>query len=353
LLALHGTTGAAVPATTALTSLGYSGEHFDAKAQEHYLRARWYDPASGRFNRLDPFAGNMQDPQSLHRYAYVHGDPIGGIDPTGMWTVAGVATGMVIGASIGGLVGGTIGGVDSWLGGGSFIEGAAWGALFGVAIGATGGAAGAAFGTAGSVSVWGTRIAFGVNALGTAWGTGDSLRNGQGWQAAFRLSTGLLGFTQVRAQIQKWTPGLFWERGATGIVATATDVKDTLQKSGFGRWAVDLSQRLGIDIQVVNSPSALWRGGYSSQANRIRLNLAHHSSVEEMAVTFIHEAIHAWGIRGTALSEVIARVGSGKADTFGGAAYITAMTIWQYGGRLPLLGVGEGGLLVSLFSVRD
>ncbi len=49
------------------------------------LRARAYDPASGRFIGLDPFAGNMQDPQSLHKYAYVHGDPVQGIDPTGMF----------------------------------------------------------------------------------------------------------------------------------------------------------------------------------------------------------------------------------------------------------------------------
>ncbi len=83
LLAVHGPDAVAVPSTARLTSLGYSGEHFDARAQQQYLRARWYDPASGRFNRLDPFAGNMQDPQSLHKYAYVHGDPISNTDPSG------------------------------------------------------------------------------------------------------------------------------------------------------------------------------------------------------------------------------------------------------------------------------
>ncbi|HBJ33987.1 MAG TPA: hypothetical protein DDZ51_04320 [Planctomycetaceae bacterium] len=88
LLAVHGTTGAALPATAALTSLGYSGEHFDARAQQQYLRARWYNPANGQFNRLDPFAGNMQDPQSLHKYAYVHGDPVQGVDPTGKFLVS-------------------------------------------------------------------------------------------------------------------------------------------------------------------------------------------------------------------------------------------------------------------------
>ena len=49
-----------------------------------YLRARYFNPATGTFNRLDPFAGNMRDPQSLHKYLYVHGDPIGGIDPLGL-----------------------------------------------------------------------------------------------------------------------------------------------------------------------------------------------------------------------------------------------------------------------------
>jgi len=48
------------------------------------LRARPYDPLTGRFIGLDPFAGNMQDPQSLHKYAYVHGDPIGDSDPSGL-----------------------------------------------------------------------------------------------------------------------------------------------------------------------------------------------------------------------------------------------------------------------------
>jgi RHS repeat-associated protein len=71
-----------------------------------YLRARWYDATTGRFNRLDPFFGNLTDPQSLHKYAYVHGDPIQGVDPTGKWSIAGVATGIGIGAALGGIIGG-------------------------------------------------------------------------------------------------------------------------------------------------------------------------------------------------------------------------------------------------------
>jgi hypothetical protein len=52
-----------------------------------YLRQRYYDPATGRFNRLDPFFGNLNDPQSLHKYLYTHADPVNGIDPTGRMNV--------------------------------------------------------------------------------------------------------------------------------------------------------------------------------------------------------------------------------------------------------------------------
>ena len=68
----------------ALTEFLYSGEQFDAKIGQQYLRARYYDPATGRFNRLDPFFGNMSDPQSFHKYLYTHADPVNGIDPSGL-----------------------------------------------------------------------------------------------------------------------------------------------------------------------------------------------------------------------------------------------------------------------------
>ncbi len=68
----------------AATNLLYSGEQFDSKIGQQYLRARYYDPTTGRFNRLDDFAGNNQDPQSLHKYLYTHADPINGIDPSGL-----------------------------------------------------------------------------------------------------------------------------------------------------------------------------------------------------------------------------------------------------------------------------
>lgn len=69
--------------TNASTNLLYAGEWHDSTAQQYYLRTRWYNPTNGRFNRMDPFAGNNRDPQSLHKYLYVHCNPINNIDPTG------------------------------------------------------------------------------------------------------------------------------------------------------------------------------------------------------------------------------------------------------------------------------
>jgi len=66
------------------TSLLYAGEQFDLDAQQYYLRARYYNPLNGRFNRMDPFAGNNHDPQSLHKYLYANANPINRIDPSAL-----------------------------------------------------------------------------------------------------------------------------------------------------------------------------------------------------------------------------------------------------------------------------
>jgi len=72
-------------ASNADTSLLYAGEQYDSSADMYYNRARYYDPSNGRFNRTDPYAGNSQDPQSLHKYAYCHANPINATDPSGEW----------------------------------------------------------------------------------------------------------------------------------------------------------------------------------------------------------------------------------------------------------------------------
>ncbi len=91
----------------ALTSLLYSGEQTDPTGMQ-YLRARYYDPATGRLNRYDPFTGSMSDPQSLHKYLYAHANPIMGIDPSGQFSMAGMSSAMSIGLSMMGSVISTI-----------------------------------------------------------------------------------------------------------------------------------------------------------------------------------------------------------------------------------------------------
>jgi len=66
-------------------NLLYAGEQFDTDAQQYYLRARYYNPANGLFNKVDPYSGNRHDPQSLHKYLYAHSNPVNNIDPTGQF----------------------------------------------------------------------------------------------------------------------------------------------------------------------------------------------------------------------------------------------------------------------------
>ena len=43
----------------------------------------YLNPLNGRFNALDSFSGNNDDPISLHKYSYTCGDPVNRIDPNG------------------------------------------------------------------------------------------------------------------------------------------------------------------------------------------------------------------------------------------------------------------------------
>jgi RHS repeat-associated protein len=70
---------------TAAGTLGFAGEQHDAAAGLVYLRARYYDPATGRFLTRDVFPALATVPQSLHRYAYCGDDPINRTDPSGQW----------------------------------------------------------------------------------------------------------------------------------------------------------------------------------------------------------------------------------------------------------------------------
>jgi len=61
----------------------YRGERYDADLGLYYLRARWYNPVTGRFMTRDPDSGSIYDPASLHRYNYGRANPVNYIDPSG------------------------------------------------------------------------------------------------------------------------------------------------------------------------------------------------------------------------------------------------------------------------------
>jgi RHS repeat-associated protein len=58
----------------------YTGREFDAESGLYYYRARYYDPATGRFINQDPIGFAAGD---LNLYRYVFNNPINLIDPTG------------------------------------------------------------------------------------------------------------------------------------------------------------------------------------------------------------------------------------------------------------------------------
>jgi RHS repeat-associated protein len=69
--------------------LGYAGQLPDPSGL-YYMRARWYDPSTGRFLSRDPAAGNSLVPASLNAFAYAHASPTMNTDPTGQFVFAAV-----------------------------------------------------------------------------------------------------------------------------------------------------------------------------------------------------------------------------------------------------------------------
>ncbi len=61
----------------------YSGEQYDSALGMYYLRARYYNPATGRFWARDPIEGKLCCGLSSSPYIYTEDNPVNALDPTG------------------------------------------------------------------------------------------------------------------------------------------------------------------------------------------------------------------------------------------------------------------------------
>ena len=68
---------------TPQTAYLYAGQQFDADSGLYYLRARFYQPGSGRFLTRDTFSPPLNETSEINRYSYVANNPINAIDPSG------------------------------------------------------------------------------------------------------------------------------------------------------------------------------------------------------------------------------------------------------------------------------
>lgn len=114
----------------------FAGEWFDADLGLYFLRARYMNPALGRFHTMDRHEGTAARPLSLHKYAYAEQDPVNRIDPTGFSTSlpeATVSTSIASSARAA-LMAFTSSSMKCW------TVSAGYGAMVGGAVGATTGA---------------------------------------------------------------------------------------------------------------------------------------------------------------------------------------------------------------------
>ena len=76
----------------------YCGEYYDAETQTYYLRARYYNPANGRFTQQDAWAFmDASDPLSLNLYTYCCNNPVLYVDPSGHFGIGAI---LLLGATL-------------------------------------------------------------------------------------------------------------------------------------------------------------------------------------------------------------------------------------------------------------
>lgn len=75
-------------------SYRFTGEQYDASLDQYYLRARYYEPDTGRFTKMDEWEGQNYNPVTVHKYLYANVNPIGNVDPTGKFSIRSLSVGI-------------------------------------------------------------------------------------------------------------------------------------------------------------------------------------------------------------------------------------------------------------------
>ena len=130
------------------TRFGFTGQSEEAAGLQ-FMRARFYEPATGRFVSVDPVPGELAMPATLNPYVYCANNPVMMVDPEGEWfgvddalyaiggaavavaerAIVDMATGRsssfgdyaatAVGGAVGGWIGGNLGGPAGMAYGGS------------------------------------------------------------------------------------------------------------------------------------------------------------------------------------------------------------------------------------------
>ncbi len=74
----------------------FAGERRDFNVGLDYLRARYLNPAIGRFVSRDSFSGIRRLPITQHKYMYAHDNPANFTDPTGLFSLASLSVSVSI-----------------------------------------------------------------------------------------------------------------------------------------------------------------------------------------------------------------------------------------------------------------
>ncbi|MBE5885165.1 MAG: hypothetical protein E7284_02040 [Lachnospiraceae bacterium] len=185
----------------------YCQEEYDAESGNTYLRARYYNATSANFLSADAYAGSIDNPMTLNKYAYAGANPVMYADPSGyMFTMAECLTSINMqtmlrssfaGAVIGGISNGLYCAGDTMSAGGdwdqiirSFFEGFGTGSVTGMFMGALGSV----------FMAWKYfKIATGALAIFGFYrgvdSAGEALEEGNEYQALYRLGTSVFSIT--------------------------------------------------------------------------------------------------------------------------------------------------------------